>query len=368
MKITDTVESAVIVMHSIIQRIATGPELSKDISRAEACEGMRAILDGKIDPVQAAIFLIALRMKRETDDENLGILDALRSELRPDLVADVDDMVVLADPYDGYARTLPAAPFLPVVLAACGVPALSHGTERMGPKFGITHRQVLRAAGLPVDLDGEQAAVRLADPAIGWAYLDVSVYSPRLARLTPLRTQIIKRPALTTIETVLDPLRARGRTHLVNGFVHKAYPRIYALLARACGYDSTLIIRGVEGGVTPSLRHKGRVFQYRGEDEGREVEIRPADFGLGDSVEPPPLPDEVHHELNTVALARDAAEAGLAALDGAPGPTRDALVSAAALCLWHLGRQPTLAAAADAVREALDSGRAMGILKPAGTA
>ena len=67
-----------LLMRSIIQRIATGPELSKDISFEEARVGMRAILDGEIDPVQAGIFLIALRMKRETDDENLGVFEAIR--------------------------------------------------------------------------------------------------------------------------------------------------------------------------------------------------------------------------------------------------------------------------------------------------
>jgi anthranilate phosphoribosyltransferase len=65
-------------MRSIIQRIATGPELSKDISVEEARLGMQAILDGEVDPVQAGIFLIALRMKRETDDEQRGVLDAVR--------------------------------------------------------------------------------------------------------------------------------------------------------------------------------------------------------------------------------------------------------------------------------------------------
>ena len=50
-----------LAMRSILQRIATGPELSKDISREEACLGMRAILEGEVDPVQAGVFLIADR-------------------------------------------------------------------------------------------------------------------------------------------------------------------------------------------------------------------------------------------------------------------------------------------------------------------
>ena len=57
------------LIHSIIQRIATGPELSKNIEMEEAEVAMSAILNGEIDEVQTAIFLIALRMKRETMDE-----------------------------------------------------------------------------------------------------------------------------------------------------------------------------------------------------------------------------------------------------------------------------------------------------------
>ena len=51
-----------LLMRSIIQRIATGPELSKDISQEEAHLGAKAIFEDKIDPVQAAIFFIALRV------------------------------------------------------------------------------------------------------------------------------------------------------------------------------------------------------------------------------------------------------------------------------------------------------------------
>ena len=73
---------------------------------------------------------------------------------------------------------------------------------------------------------------------------------------------IVKRPALTTLEVLAGPVRARGKTHLVTGYVHRAYPRIYAMLARTAGYDTTLLVRGVEGGVIPSLREQGKYFSY----------------------------------------------------------------------------------------------------------
>ena len=79
-----------VAMRSYIQRVATGPEYSKDISFEEARDAMQHILDGTADPVQAGIFLIALRMKRETLDENGGslqaIIDASARRLRPILM------------------------------------------------------------------------------------------------------------------------------------------------------------------------------------------------------------------------------------------------------------------------------------------
>ena len=44
------------LMKSVIQRIATGPDLSKNISRDEAKASMAAILDGDVSDVRSAIF------------------------------------------------------------------------------------------------------------------------------------------------------------------------------------------------------------------------------------------------------------------------------------------------------------------------
>ena len=132
-------------MRACIQKIATGPELSKGLSREEVRARMRTILGGQVAPVQAAVFLIALRMKRETDDENRGVLQALidATDTAP---APVEELIDVADPYDGYTRILPASPFLPAVLAACGVPAVSHGIDALGID------QPVRAVPLPEDL------------------------------------------------------------------------------------------------------------------------------------------------------------------------------------------------------------------------
>ena len=355
------------LMRSIIQRIATGPELSKDITRDEARRGMRLVLDGAVDPVRAAVFLIALRMKRETDDENLGILDAVL-ETTTTVTAPVGEVVDLSDPYNGFNRNLPVSAFLPAVLAACGVPAISHGVESMGPKFGATHHRVLAACGAPVASTPQEVGARLADPGVGWAYCDQSVFNPRLHALAELRSLIVKRPALATVEVMAGPVRGRRRTHVVTGYVHKPYARIYMALARCAGFDSALIVRGIEGGIIPSLRQGAKVWTYHDGAEEHDADISPAALGIEQSVRAVPLPEEVAGyrrksddtggEVDGLAIARAAARAGLDALDGAPGPARDSLIYGAALILRHTGRTRRLDEAADLARAALDGGRA----------
>jgi anthranilate phosphoribosyltransferase len=354
-------------MRSIIQRIATGPELSKDISMDESRAGMRAILEEAVDPVQAGIFFIALRMKRETDDELRGILDAIRDATHQ-VTAEVDEVLDIADPYDGYNRCLPAAPFLAPLMAELGVPTVTHGADAVGPKYGVTHRHVLEAAGAPVGLAVADAAARLSDPALGWTYVDQRAFCPALNRLVDLRSTIVKRQAVTTVEVMARPIHGRRHTHLVTGYVHKPYPRIYALLARHAGYDSALLVRGVEGGVVPSLRQTGTCFNYQGMGEEQPFEIDPTALGIEQPVRSVPLPDDLPKTtrpgddiavaVDVQATAEAAARAGMAALEGSRGPTYDSLVFTAALLLWQLGREASQAAAAARVRGVLDSGRA----------
>jgi anthranilate phosphoribosyltransferase len=366
--------AAELVMRGCIQKVATGPEYSKDLSFDEAYAAMRAILEDRADPVQAAVFLIALRMKRETDDENAGVLQAIMDSTLT-ATADIDEVIDIADPYDGYTRGLAISPFLPPVFAACGLPAVSHGVDKLGPKYGATHRKVLVQAGINVDRSVAQAAQVLADPAIGWSYVDQKAFCPALHDLIPLRSRIVKRPVLTTVEVLTGPVRGRLKTHLMTGYVHKAYPPVYANLARQAGFDTAAIVRGVEGGVIPSLKQPARVFCYHDRGEESPLECYPDSIGIDQPTRAVPIPadtpaairpgDEIATTVDIDAAAASAARTGLEALGGQPGPAHDSLVYAAAIVLHHLGRHDSLAGAADAVRQVLASGEALARFKAA---
>jgi anthranilate phosphoribosyltransferase len=341
---------------SYIKRIATGPKMSKDLSLAEARDGMELILNGQVPQVQAAIFLIALRMKRESDDENLGILEALRASTQF-AMATVDTLVDIADPYDGFLRHLPAGPFLPAVLSACGIPAVSHGCRKLGPKFGLTHHQILAAAGIKTDLTPHAAAACVANSETGWAYVDQQQFHPGLHTLIELRRLMVKRPCLSTLEKFCGPVRAQGKTHLVVGYVHTAYEALLPLVAQHAGFSSAMIVRGMEGGVIPPLNTPSKLIRCKPDAAPELIKLSPRDAGIETEVRTTPLPADVT-EGNLVSYAKAAAQTGLDALQGGSGPMRDSLVLSAASVLHRLGRADSLLASAAIVHSVLDSGRA----------
>jgi len=362
------------LMRSAIQRVATGPELSKNLSREETRAVMHALLDGSADPVQAGVYLIGLRMKRETTDELKGVMDALQD--RTDVVQSAaNEVVAIADPYNGFNRTLQGSLFVLPVLAACGIHSYSHGVELGGPKFGVTHHTVIKALGGDPLRSTSTVAERIADPQIGWGYLDQRTMCPALHQLNELRARIVKRPVLSTTEVLVFPVKGKSKTHLITGYVHKPYRDTYCMLARHVGYDSLLLVRGTEGGIIPSFRAPAHVIRYgEGVKHGEGADYQELDLELtemdlirtyraADIPEDLPLAnkntDPVGMKWDIDALSALCAEQGREALSGKSGPLLDAAVLGAALVMWHIGKEQSLAKAADKARAVIASGDAM---------
>ena len=345
------------LIHSIIQRIATGPELSKNIETEEVEAAMSAILNGEIDDVQSAIFFIALRMKRETIDENIGILKAIVKATNPQRV-DVENLIDIGDPYCGYNRSVPVSSFLPPLFAELGLPTIIHGLDSVSPKFGLTHRDINLALGLDSEISISDAKSRIENKSIGWSYLDQSIYCKELNQLVPLRNKIIKRTVLNTVETLIGPLRGKN-THSILGYVHKPYPPIYAALTNSVGFNTTLLIRGVEGGIVPSLRQKSIAISYIGGIETASDEINPKIIGINQELRAISFPRNMNIESGEANKADYVVTLGKAALSGEKGMFYDGLVFAASLILLHVNKVDSIEEGAAMVRQTLDSGRAL---------
>jgi len=345
-------------MREAIQKIAVGPDRGRDMTREESRLIMQSILEGGEDDIQIAVLLIALRMKRESMDEFLGLFDAMAASVKTEKV-DVAELFCLADPFDGYVRTVTMTPFIPAVLAACGCSSLMHGVETVGPKHGVTANKVYQLAGIDIGLTPNAAASVIQ----GWAYLDQAVYAPQLNALSDLRDRIVKRTALTTLERLLMPLKAK-KTNFVLGYVHKAYPSIYATIAATAGYDTTLLLKGVEGGLAPALNKPLRRFFIEGElpddvDQEKEL-LESADlFSANSAAQTLNLSDG----FDSDSAVQKCLETGLLVLSGDKCVARDSLCLAVGQILFSHQRSDTLASGVEIAAKALDDGSALAKFK-----
>ena len=354
------------VLRGAIQKVATGPEFSKNISVEDSYNSMLSILDNDADPVQAAIYLIAMRMKRETMDENIGSLKALIDKSNI-VTADIDELLDIAEPYNGFLRNTPLSAFLPAVFASIGIPCITHGVKTVGPKFGLTTKRILETAGIKVGQNSQEASESLSNKDISWAYIDQGEFCKPLYDLVDLRTRMVKRTILTTIEVLVGPIRAKNKTHLLTGYVHAAYPPVYSDLAKVSGFDSAILVKGVEGGVSPALRGDGKVFYYSDNNEMQEIKFKPKNISIEQNMRAVPLPelekieeiklDEISSDINVTDFSTKAVEIGIEALNGKDGPAKDTLIYTGALSLSII-RNIDFNEAASKIKKTIDSGKA----------
>ncbi len=344
-------ESALI---AAIQDVAVGPDRGRDISFAHAHQLMQSLLDEDADPVRAAVVLIALRMKRESEAEMRGLTAAAQARVHTEKV-DTPLLVTLVDPFDGYSRHVSISAFLPAVLAACGTPCLIHGVETVGPKFGVTVHQVLKRFG-EAALDPSRLVSNIEEH--GWGYADQSHYLPSLNRLIPLRNRIVKRTAITTFERVLSPVSCKGQNHLAIGYVHKAYPEIYAAIAQQAGFGFIHLHKGVEGGLMIAQNKPFARFSGRLDDGSISLSKTAHDVGSAASVAPEGLErfDETLSNNARIALCR---ERGLDALKGEQGTAYHTLVAASANILCSVDASLSYSDAVEKAREQIDNGQAL---------
>jgi anthranilate phosphoribosyltransferase len=338
-------------MRGVLARVAVGPRGSRDLDRGEAREALRLCLDREASDIQIAVYLIAMRLKRETESENLGMLDALLGASHV-VTADAPQVVSLADPYDGGTRSPHAAPVIAATLAACGLPTVVHGAWTTAPKGGLTSRQVLEVRGCRLGVGSgrgsvESAAQRLSERGV--AYVDVEDFCPPLHALADLRREIAKRVCLATLEKLVTPLRGCEGTHLVAGYVHTGYEALIATIAADLGLASSLVLEASEGHVDPWVHRDTASHLWRRGAEPEILPLQPKSYGLLISERPvwPELTPASVSEIWDEALHRKRRT-----------PVGQSVRLIAGTILFQTGRASTIMRGVGMAHQALTSGAA----------
>jgi len=227
-----------------IHRVARGKHGADNLNRQEAAALFAALLSPDADPLQRGAFLIAERMKGETDAELAGFVDAARASIDGfgGIPGETSAPQGAVD-FPCYAGKRRAAPVhLAAALAARdrGIPVLVHGIAAIEGR--ISAWQVLEKAGVSraANIDG---AVSLLHSE-GIVYLDLADCCPSLFDMLALRSRLGVRSFAHTVARLLNPLHCAGQ---LNGIFHTPYATLMTQVNVILGQPRSLIFAGAEG-------------------------------------------------------------------------------------------------------------------------
>ena len=322
--------------------MSTLPDFANPLGVEETHRAFGLILDGAVDDDAIGGFLVGLSDRGETAEEIAGAAMALRERLIP--VASPEDAIdVCGTGGDGH-HTLNVSTAVSLVIAACGIPVAKHGNRAASSRSGAA--DTLEKLGLDMEAAGRTAERTLAE--LGICFLFAKNHHPAMARIQPIRQRLGRR----TIFNLMGPLSnpAAVRRQLI-GIARPAYVPIYARAKAMLGSDYSWIVSGDEGLDELSL------------DRGNEVAVVRSDGFVMQrlSARDLDLPQAPVEAIRGDDAAHNAA-ALTALLQGVPGPYRDAVVLNAAASLRVAGRKGDWPELRNEAEEALDSGRAAGLL------
>ena len=226
-------------MHQLITKIGKGQRGAKDLSWDEAKQAARDMIEGNATPYQTGAFLMAMRIKLEGVTELASFTAATRSYVAPiDAPAglNVVDVPVYAEKHNTHHVCLPAA----IVAASAGASILFHGIDN--PTVSSDLPRVLSQLGIPAALQGDDLAGMLQRE--GFAYLDLALYHPPLARLLTLREQLGAQNLFHQVARLLNPMRAHSQ---VVGVAHPPYLEKIPEVVNMIGGRRLLVFQGMEG-------------------------------------------------------------------------------------------------------------------------
>ena len=330
-------------MQELIAKVGKGQKTWKDLTWDEAKQAMRLLIEAQSTPAQVGGFLLAMRIKMESVTE-LAAFTAAAREYVPALDIprpfDLVDLPAYAGKQDTFHASVGAA----VVAAAAGASVLMHGHDGIPDRPGAA--PVLARLGIPADVDPKRVAAEVSTK--GFAYLDIALYHPPIARFLDLRAELGVRNFFHPVAKLLNPARARSQ---VLGLTHPPYFEKTAEALRMLGCRRALVLRGVEGDPELSIAGITKVLEVS-EDRVIPLTLQPKDVGL---------PLGAFRDMAGFPRAQADREATLIRRilqNQVRGGPRDWVVMNAAMLLYAAGKTPSISGGVPLAQQALDSGAA----------
>lgn len=304
-----------------IKEIGRGVKGARSMSREDARDLYKAMLDGRVSDLELGGILLAMRIKGESIDEIAGFMDAAETSFAPLPVPPGEFAPVLIPSYNGSRKLANLTPLLAMLLAREGVPVLVHGVRQDPGR--VTTFEILAEMG--IGPTGSTADMLDAFAARRPCFMPIELLAPQLAHQLSLRRILGVRNSTHTLVKMLQPF-AGPALRLVS-YTHPEY---------------LTMLTGYFGGVAPAER--GDAFLMRG-TEGETV----ANANRAQQI------DWFHGGTQTLLVERDAPADELA-----PAPEgRDAAATADWIARALRGEQPVPAPIAAQAAQCMQVARAL---------
>ncbi|HYN99749.1 MAG TPA: anthranilate phosphoribosyltransferase [Actinomycetota bacterium] len=310
----------------------------RSLDRGQASWAMDRIMEGETTPAQLGAFMAALRLKGESVEEIIGLVETMR---RISKKVEVDYPVVDTCGTGGdRSGSVNVSTMAAMVVAGAGAKVAKHGNRAASSSCGSA--DVLEALGVKVDLGPEGVRRCLDEAGIGFCF--APVFHPSMRHVGPIRKEL----GVPTVFNFLGPLsNPAGARFQALGVSDKSMaPRMLEVLA-ALGSERVLIFRGFDGLDELSTTGPSNLWELEAGELSESV-IDPLDYGI-----PRAAPSALAggSAENNARVVREV-------LDGREGPDRDVVVLNSAAGLIAAGVAPGFAEGISLAKESLDSGRA----------
>ncbi|NQV27411.1 MAG: anthranilate phosphoribosyltransferase [Rhodopirellula sp.] len=331
-------------MHESIREALNCILDGQTIPRPATEAAFAAIMDGECGEIDIAALLTALAVRGEDVEEIAGAAAVMRQRVTR-IKCRSQGLLDTCGTGGDRLHTFNISTATAFVAAAAGVPVAKHGNRSVSSSSGSA--DVLEALGINLQLSPEQVGRCIDEVGIGFCF--APLLHSAMRNVVPVRKSL----GFRTIFNLLGPLtNPAGAEFQLLGANRKHFAEKLAMSLFQLGCSRALIVCGNDELDEVSLWGQTAVFDVS-RDGVVERSWTASDFGLS----------ECRVDELVVNGSTESADRIRQVLDGEPGPSRDIVVANAAASLVVAGQADGTLAAAKLAAEAIDSGRAKGILE-----
>ncbi len=318
-------------INNILNKIADGHDLSFD----EATYAFSNMMEGKLDDVETAAILVALRTKGECADEVKALVSIMRDKVKKFNAPDGSvDIVGTGGDAKGSVNISTMASF---VVAASGINVAKHGNRALSSRSGAA--DLFSALDINTNLAIADMEEMLRQHKL--AFMFAPIYHPAMAYVQPIR-QILK---LRTLFNICGPLSSPAEVkHMLIGSYDKKWLEPMANTLKDLGAKSFWVVSSENGMDELVNCADNHVIAYK-DNKLTKMVISAKDFAVAQC-------DESDLKGGS---AEDNARIALEVFNGKKGAVRDVVLMNAAAAIYIAQKADSLQEAASIAADAIDS-------------